>query len=154
VQYFRAIYQRYRKAGREAKSAILDEFCRNTGYHRKYAIRLLQGPARLACNYSEKRNLLRCQKGMYKLARKSLISRVGYQHSTPCRNLKVSARTSLRRQADAAQQRRVTGIGSNVVEDGISNQLGELKIFLFRCPAQPFKGFLAIARDRIPGGDK
>ena len=43
-EYFRAIYERYRKAGREAKQAMLNEFCSNTGYHRKYAIRRLNGP--------------------------------------------------------------------------------------------------------------
>jgi hypothetical protein len=32
---------RYRKAGKAKKSAILDEFCETTGYHRKYAITLL-----------------------------------------------------------------------------------------------------------------
>ncbi|MGC1483877.1 MAG: transposase family protein [Candidatus Acidiferrum sp.] len=40
----RAIYERYRLAGREGKNVILSEFCANTGYHRKYAIRLLNGP--------------------------------------------------------------------------------------------------------------
>jgi len=43
-EYFRAIYERYRKAGRRTKHMILDEFCQNTRYHRKYAIRLLSGP--------------------------------------------------------------------------------------------------------------
>jgi transposase InsO family protein len=43
-EYLRAIYERYRKAGRKAKKVILGEFCSNTGYHRKYAIRLLNGP--------------------------------------------------------------------------------------------------------------
>lgn len=43
-EYLRAIYERYRKAGRKAKKVILSEFCTNTGYHRKYAIRLLNGP--------------------------------------------------------------------------------------------------------------
>lgn len=43
-EYFRAIYERYREAGREAKHVMLNEFCWNTGYHRKYAIRLLNGP--------------------------------------------------------------------------------------------------------------
>ena len=33
-----------RRAGREQKRVILDEFCLNTEYHRKYAIRLLNGP--------------------------------------------------------------------------------------------------------------
>ena len=43
-EYLRAIYERYRKAGRKAKKVILNEFCANSGYHRKYAIRLLNGP--------------------------------------------------------------------------------------------------------------
>jgi transposase InsO family protein len=42
-EYLRAIYERYQKAGRKAKKVILNEFCANTGYHRKYAIRLLSG---------------------------------------------------------------------------------------------------------------
>jgi len=37
----RAIYERYRQAGRKDKKTILSEFCANTGYNRKYAIRLL-----------------------------------------------------------------------------------------------------------------
>ncbi len=36
-EYFRAVYERYRKAGREAKQVMLNEFCLNTGYNRKYA---------------------------------------------------------------------------------------------------------------------
>jgi hypothetical protein len=43
-EYFRVVYERYRKSGRDAKKLILDEFCRNTGYNRKYAIRRLNGP--------------------------------------------------------------------------------------------------------------
>jgi hypothetical protein len=43
-EYFRAIYARYRQADRRLKQVILNEFCANTGYHRKYAIRLLNGP--------------------------------------------------------------------------------------------------------------
>ena len=43
-EYFRAVYERYRKAEREAKQVMLNEFCLNTGYNRKYAIRLLNGP--------------------------------------------------------------------------------------------------------------
>lgn len=43
-EYLRAIYERYRNAGRKDKQVILSEFCANTGYHRKYAIRLLNGP--------------------------------------------------------------------------------------------------------------
>ena len=43
-EYFRAIYARYRQADRKLKQVMLNEFCANTGYHRKYAIRLLNGP--------------------------------------------------------------------------------------------------------------
>ncbi len=42
-EYFRAIYGRYQQGDRRARQAILNEFCLNTGYHRKYAIRLLNG---------------------------------------------------------------------------------------------------------------
>jgi hypothetical protein len=40
-EYLQAIRQRYLKASKESKSPILDEFCNNCGYNRKYAIRLL-----------------------------------------------------------------------------------------------------------------
>ena len=43
-EYFKAIYERYRRADRETKHTVLNEFCLNTGYNRKYAIRLLNGP--------------------------------------------------------------------------------------------------------------
>jgi hypothetical protein len=43
-EYLRAIYERYQKAKRKSKNVILSEFCANTGYHRKYATRLLNGP--------------------------------------------------------------------------------------------------------------
>jgi transposase InsO family protein len=43
-EYLRAVYARYRQAARQAKRKILDEFCANTGYKCKYALRLLNGP--------------------------------------------------------------------------------------------------------------
>jgi hypothetical protein len=43
-EYFRAIYARYRRADRKSRQARLDEFCSVSGYHRKYALRLLKGP--------------------------------------------------------------------------------------------------------------
>ena len=39
--YLKAIRSRYRRAGKKTKVTILDEFCAVCGYHRKYAIRLL-----------------------------------------------------------------------------------------------------------------
>jgi hypothetical protein len=43
-EYFKAIYQRYRKACKITRQQILSEFCSICGYDRKYAIRLLNGP--------------------------------------------------------------------------------------------------------------
>jgi hypothetical protein len=40
--YLKAISSRYRRASKNAKTIILDEFCENCGYNRKYAIRLLR----------------------------------------------------------------------------------------------------------------
>ncbi len=44
-EYFKAIYQRYRKASGVTKRQILSEFCEVCGYNRKYAIWKLNGPA-------------------------------------------------------------------------------------------------------------
>jgi len=43
-EYLRSIHGRYRRASREDRGRILDEFCQVAGYNRKYAIRLLNGP--------------------------------------------------------------------------------------------------------------
>ena len=42
--YLQRIYPRYQKADGKEKGRILDEFCANCHYHRKHAIRLLNGP--------------------------------------------------------------------------------------------------------------
>ena len=47
-EYVRAVRPRYTLAPRRAKPSILDEFCATTGYHRKHAITLLNGPQRTA----------------------------------------------------------------------------------------------------------
>ena len=43
-EYLKAIAPRYQQATRAAKQRILDEFCQVTRYHRKSALRLLNGP--------------------------------------------------------------------------------------------------------------
>lgn len=40
-EYLKEIWERYQKSTRNQKSRILDEFCEVTGFHRKYAIRIL-----------------------------------------------------------------------------------------------------------------
>ncbi len=44
-EYLKAIHPRYQGADRAEKQRILDEFCLVTRYHRKSALRLLNGPA-------------------------------------------------------------------------------------------------------------
>ena len=46
-EYLSQIYGRYRKVHKAEKSLILDEFCLNTSYNRKYATRILNAPLRL-----------------------------------------------------------------------------------------------------------
>ena len=41
MEYLESIYPRYKRAKRNEKSAMLSEFCKTCGYHRKHAIRLL-----------------------------------------------------------------------------------------------------------------
>ena len=43
--YLKAIYVRYQKVSKRFRARILDEFCQVCDYNRKYAIRLLNGPA-------------------------------------------------------------------------------------------------------------
>ena len=43
-EFFRTVYRRYQTAGSKEREKMLDEFCLNTGYNRKYAIRLMNGP--------------------------------------------------------------------------------------------------------------
>jgi len=43
-EYLTAIRERYQHASKKDKTMILDEFCTVCGYHRKYAIRLLNAP--------------------------------------------------------------------------------------------------------------
>jgi hypothetical protein len=43
-EYLCRIWPEYREAGREQRGRLLDEVCRVTGYHRKYAVRRLNGP--------------------------------------------------------------------------------------------------------------
>ena len=44
LAYHKRIRIRYDRGSKEEKSRILEEFCKVCGYHRKYAIRLLNGP--------------------------------------------------------------------------------------------------------------
>jgi|SRR5581483_11016936 hypothetical protein len=44
--YLQRIHGRYERAGRKHKSKILDEFCAVCGYHRKFALRVLNRPLR------------------------------------------------------------------------------------------------------------
>lgn len=44
-EYFRVMYERYRRASHRERTPLLNELCRTCGYNRKYAIRKLNGVA-------------------------------------------------------------------------------------------------------------
>ncbi len=54
-EVLKAVRSRYRKANREEKKRILDEFVAVTGYHRKYAIQLLNHGAPATTRQRRKR---------------------------------------------------------------------------------------------------
>lgn len=57
-EYFKAIYERYHKVSKAIKHLILNEFCANSGYNRKYAIRKLNypPPTKSSCPRRRRRN--------------------------------------------------------------------------------------------------
>lgn len=55
TEYLQEIIERYKKAEKEEKKIILDEFCKVCGYHRKYAIKLLNGNPLQEINKQSKR---------------------------------------------------------------------------------------------------
>ena len=59
MEYLKRIYSRYHKSSKEEKKKILDEFCKNCNYNRKYAIRLLNDiPPEDRKNRPRKRNYI------------------------------------------------------------------------------------------------
>jgi hypothetical protein len=52
-KYLGQLQARYRKASRQERSAILDEFVKTTGYHRKHAIAVLNGRRERASGLSD-----------------------------------------------------------------------------------------------------
>jgi hypothetical protein len=44
LEYLRTIHERYQRASKQEKHRMLNEFCKVTRHHRKYALRLLNGP--------------------------------------------------------------------------------------------------------------
>jgi hypothetical protein len=79
-EYFKAIYARYRKASKEIKQIILNEFCSNTGYNRKYAIRKLNGPTPEKTNTIHRRR----RKHTYGPEVLSILSAVWEAAGYPC----------------------------------------------------------------------
>ena len=59
-KYLARLISRYRKASKKERSAILDEFVKTTGYHRKYAIAVLGGKRKRA-----KRPIRRPRRAVY-----------------------------------------------------------------------------------------
>jgi len=58
MEYLKKIYQRYHKSPKKEKNKILNEFCKVCEYHRKHAIRILNGipPGDCKTSYHRKQN--------------------------------------------------------------------------------------------------
>jgi len=79
-EYFKAIYERYQTASKDIKHIILDEFCANSSYNRKYAIRKLNGhpPAKSHSTHRRRR------KHIYGLQVISIVAAVWEAAGYPC----------------------------------------------------------------------
>ena len=101
-EYFRAVYVRYRRADRRRKQRISDEFCANTRYQRKYALRLLNGPPPGRSNRPQRRSPDLVVPAVVKLARESLLPglqpgpRCGPDSSRPPQLIRAPPRPSAR----------------------------------------------------------
>jgi transposase InsO family protein len=78
-EYLKAIRSRYQKASKELKKRILDEFCLNTTYNRKYAIRKLN-----ALPSKESKKDKRKRKPVYGPQAISVIAAVWEAAGYPC----------------------------------------------------------------------
>ncbi len=79
-EYFKTIYHRYHQASQAIKHLILDECCANTGYHRKYAIRKLNGPPPKGPTASRKRK----RDSLYSPQALSILAAVWEAAGYPC----------------------------------------------------------------------
>ncbi|MDI6744666.1 MAG: hypothetical protein QMD07_04735, partial [Thermodesulfovibrionales bacterium] len=77
-QYLKVLIGRYLKADRRAKGLLLDEYCKNTGQNRKYAIRKIN---ELAFTESKK---LRKRQAAYGIDVKDVLSKLWEVFDHPC----------------------------------------------------------------------
>jgi len=81
MEYLEKIYLRYKRAGRNEKSLILNEFCENCGYHRKHAIRVLGNFKR----FTKPRPKKRGRKTVYnKASVREPLERIWLAANLPC----------------------------------------------------------------------
>lgn len=84
IEYLERILARYSRAGRKHKKIILDEFCINCGYERKYAIKLLNGSKRGRSRRSG-------PKAKYGQAEREVLERIWRQSEQICsKRLKIA----------------------------------------------------------------
>ncbi len=158
-EYFRAIYARYRQADRQLKQVILNEFCANTGYNRKYAIRLLNGPP----PERVKPHLRRRRSPSYGPAVLSVLARVweaaGYPWSVRLKALMPLWMPWVRKQfpASADVERQLRRISARQIDRRLRARKQRLKRRLYgrTRPGTLLKHQIAIKTDswdvRVPG---
>lgn len=76
-EYLEKARRRYRRAGRKYKKIILDEFCATWGYHRKYAIGLLNATG-------AKRGGSRGRPARYGKKDRTVLERIWLVANRPC----------------------------------------------------------------------
>lgn len=85
MQYFRSIYERYRRASKRLKAKILDEFCKVCGYNRKYAIGKLNGlPIEERPYLQQNARKRRQQPALYSDQAINILARVWEAANYPC----------------------------------------------------------------------
>ncbi len=132
-EYFRVIYGRYRKAEGKAKAGMLNEFCLNTGYHRKYAIRLLNGPAPGEREEARPRG----RKAQYSAAVVRLLAAVweaaGYPWSVRLKALLPNWMPWIRQryQPSAETERQLRGISARQIDRRLAGKKSQCKRRLY-----------------------
>jgi hypothetical protein len=129
----RVIYGRYSKAEGKAKAGLLDEFCLTTGYHRKYAIRLLNGSPPGKREEARRRG----RKPQYSPAMVSLLGAVweaaGYPWSVRLKALLPSWLPWIRQRykPSAETERQLLGISARQIDRRLAGKKSQCKRRLY-----------------------
>ena len=131
-EYFDAIRGRYQKASKELKRLILNEFCLNTGYNRKYAIRKLN-----ALSSRGQTTRTRRKKPVYGPQVISIIASVWKTAGYPC-SVRLKALLTLwilwirkRFQVKQAVERQLLSISARQIDRRLKSRKAEMRNHIY-----------------------